>query len=71
MAVIRKSEILNRCNVAQRTLLEEAGERRWAANILQDVFKSFSFSDQYDIFLSHAYSDSRVVKQIRDMLVAN
>jgi len=70
MAVIRKSEILNRYNVAQRTLLEEAGERRWAANSLQDVFKSFSFSEQYDIFLSHAYSDSRVVKQIRDMLVA-
>lgn len=35
MAIIRKSEILRRYNATQTTLLEEASERRWAANSLQ------------------------------------
>lgn len=70
MSVIRKSEILNRYNSAQSMLLQESAERKWAAARLKDVFESFSLSEQYDIFLSHSYSDSRVVKQIRDMLVA-
>ncbi|MBB3143444.1 toll/interleukin-1 receptor domain-containing protein [Halomonas organivorans] len=69
MAIIRKSEILRRYNAAQTTLLEEASERRWAADSLKKAFESFSFSEQYDIFLSHAYSDARIVKQIRSMLM--
>ena len=69
MAIIRKSEILRRYNAAQITLLDEANEQRWAANSLQKVFESFSFSEHYDIFLSHAYSDERIVKQIRSMLI--
>jgi len=69
MAIIHKSEILRRYNAAQTTLLEEASERRWAANSLQKAFESFSFSEQYDIFLSHSYSDARIVKQIRNMLI--
>ncbi|HHN5894690.1 TPA: hypothetical protein ACRRFS_004203, partial [Enterobacter hormaechei] len=69
MAIIRKSEILRRYNAAQTTLLEEASERRWAANRVQNVFESFSASEHYDIFLSHAYSDARIVMQIRSMLI--
>ncbi|MFH4400457.1 toll/interleukin-1 receptor domain-containing protein [Vibrio diabolicus] len=69
MAIIRKSEILRRYNAAQKTLLEEANERRFAADSLKKAFESFSFSEHYDIFLSHAYSDARIVKQIRSMLI--
>ncbi|MGI2130126.1 toll/interleukin-1 receptor domain-containing protein [Shewanella baltica] len=69
MAIIRKSEILRRYNATQTTLLEEAKERRWAANSLKQNFESFSSSEHYDIFLSHAYSDARIVKQIRSMLI--
>lgn len=69
MAIIRKSEILRRYNAAQTILLEEASERRWAADSLQKSFESFSFSENYDIFLSHAYSDARIVKQVRSMLI--
>ena len=39
MAIIRKSEILRRYNATQTTLLEEASERRWAANSLQKAFE--------------------------------
>ncbi|ARS53534.1 toll/interleukin-1 receptor domain-containing protein [Kushneria konosiri] len=70
MAVIRKSEILRRYNDAQKILLEDVDERRLAADSLQKSFESFSFSEHYDIFLSHAYSDARIVKQIRNMLIA-
>ena len=69
MAIIRKSEILRRYNATQTTLLEDASERRWAANSLQKAFESFSVSEHYDIFLSHAYSDARIVMQIRSMLI--
>lgn len=69
MAIIHKSEILRRYNAAQTTLLAEDSERRWAANSLQEAFESFSFSERYDIFLSHSYSDARIVKQIRNMLI--
>ncbi|MGP1720083.1 toll/interleukin-1 receptor domain-containing protein [Shewanella frigidimarina] len=69
MAIIRKSEILRRYNAAQTTLLEEANERRWAAVSLQKAFESFSLSEHYDIFLSHAYSDARICMQIRSMLI--
>lgn len=57
MAIIRKSEILRRYDAAQTILLDEATERPWAANTLQKSFESFSSSERYDIFLSHAYSD--------------
>lgn len=69
MAIIRKSEILRRYNSAQTTLLPEANERSWAAGRLQASFESFSSSEHYDIFLSHAYSDARIVMQIRSMLI--
>lgn len=69
MAIIRKSEILRRYNAAQTTLLSEADERSWAADRLQKSFESFSSSEHYDIFLSHAYSDARIVMQIRSMLI--
>jgi hypothetical protein len=69
MAIIRKSEILRRYDAAQKILLDEAKERTWAANNLQKSFESFSASERYDIFLSHAYSDARIVMQIRSMLI--
>ncbi|WP_177419083.1 toll/interleukin-1 receptor domain-containing protein [endosymbiont of Lamellibrachia barhami] len=68
MAVIRKSEILKRYNADQSYLLEESRERLFASGQLKKAFESFSFSEQYDVFLSHSYEDSRVVKQVRDML---
>lgn len=68
MAVIRKSDILSRYNDAQSTLLGEASEKVWAGNRLKEVYKSFSPLKSYDIFLSHAYPDARIVKQIRSML---
>ncbi|WLO87065.1 toll/interleukin-1 receptor domain-containing protein (plasmid) [Pantoea agglomerans] len=71
MATIHKSDILRRYNASQKILLEETSERRWAANSLQKEFESFSFSEHYDIFLSHAYSDARIVMQIRNMLIEN
>jgi len=69
MGVIRKSEILSRYNASQSTLLAEYSEKKWASDCLKEVYDSFSFSETYDIFLSHAYSDARIVKQIRSMLV--
>ncbi|WP_345973009.1 TIR domain-containing protein [Sulfurimonas diazotrophicus] len=69
MAVLRKSDLLARYNAAQSTLFEEYREKQWASNSLNEVFESFSFTETYDIFLSHAYSDARIVKQIRDMLL--
>ncbi len=69
MAIIKKSAILEKYNVAQTTLLDDDAEVRYAAGRLKESFEAFSFSKTYDIFLSHSYSDSRVVKQIRDMLI--
>lgn len=68
MAVLSKSDLLKRYEESQSYILKERKERQWAAESLQESSASFSFSNQYDIFLSHSYSDSRIVKQIRDML---
>ena len=72
MAVLKKSEIIkayNAAQVAQSSLINDSGEKAYASKHLKEIFESFSHSETYDIFLSHAYDDSRVVKQIRDTLV--
>lgn len=70
MAILRKSRLIRDYEASQSTLLEEDREKKWAGKRLKEAFDSFSFEENYDIFLSHSYEDARIVKRIRDMLVA-
>lgn len=69
MAILYKNDIVERYNKKQSTLLDEAGERRYSRNKLIENAKSFSYTETYDIFLSHSYDDARLVEQLRDMMV--
>lgn len=68
MAHLKRSQILKAYNDAQSFLLDDRGERSYASRQIQQIAKSFDFSESYDIFLSHSYDDARIVKQIRDQL---
>lgn len=70
MAVIRKRDILGRYEKSQRHLLEEASEIDWASRQLKKSADEFDFKKKYDIFLSHAFKDARIVKQIRKELIS-
>jgi hypothetical protein len=65
MAVLRKRDVLGRYEKSQGYLLEEAREIIWAADSLKKSADEFDFIKTYDIFLSHAFKDARIVKQIR------
>lgn len=68
MSFLTKSKLIREYNKSQSYLLDEDGERRWAAKKINESAESFDFYKQYDIFLSHSFNDARPVKQIYDML---
>lgn len=68
MSFLTKSRLIREYNESQSYLLNEDRERWWAAKSINESAESFDFSKQYDIFLSHSFSDARLVKQIYDML---
>lgn len=68
MALLKKSELLRSYNKRQSHLLDEAGERRFAKRRLEEAAQAFSYTETYDIFLSHSFDDARVVKVIKEML---
>lgn len=68
MALLRRSDIINRYNAAQSSLVSENGEKSYSATKLKEISNSFEFFNVYDIFLSHSYDDARIVRQIYDML---
>ncbi|MBU2984890.1 toll/interleukin-1 receptor domain-containing protein [Saccharophagus degradans] len=70
MAILRKSKLIKDYESSQSNILEKSAEKKWAGETLKKVFDSFSHDENYDIFLSHSYQDARIVKHIRDMLVA-
>lgn len=70
MAILRKKDLLGRYTKSQTHLVSDAGEIRWASDQLKKAADEFDFQKTYDIFLSHAFKDARVVKQIRDELTS-
>lgn len=68
MALLKKSELLRSYNKRQSYLLDEAGERSYAKRKLEEAAQAFSYTETYDIFLSHSFDDARVVKVIKEML---
>lgn len=68
MSLLRRSELIRNYNNAQAILVTESGEKKYSIENLQKVAKSFSFSQHYDIFLSHSYDDARIVRQIYNTL---
>lgn len=68
MSFLTKSRLIREYNNSQSYLLNDDGERRWAAKRINESAESFDFLKQYDIFLSHSFNDARLVKQIYDML---
>ncbi len=70
MAELRKSDLISKYNASQSSLVSESGEKSFSASRLKEVASNFSYSNSYDIFLSHSYDDARIVKQIKDMLTS-
>jgi hypothetical protein len=70
MAELRKSDLLNKYNSSQAMLLSEDREKSYSANRLKEIASNFSYSNTYDVFLSHSYEDARIVRQIKEMLTS-
>ena len=68
MAFLKRAELIRLYDKKQSTLLDESGERRFAAKRLREHGEKFTIDDTYDIFLSHSYDDARIIKQIKEML---
>lgn len=68
MALLKRSQLIDAYNRRQSYLIDEMGEKYFAKNKLQESAKAFSFSDRYDIFLSHSFDDARVVKLVKELL---
>jgi len=67
----RKNQIIRQYEDRIKTppILGEAYSRTKASEFLTDRAKEFKFSNRYDVFLSHAYTDARVVRQVRRRLM--
>ncbi len=68
MAILRKSDLIQKYNKKQSKLLSESSEKRYAASRLKEHGEKFNQFLNYDIFLSHSYDDARIIKQIKEML---
>lgn len=68
MALLKKSKLLQSYNNRQAYLIDEAGERSFAKKKLEEAAQEFSYTETYDIFLSHSFDDARIVKVIKEML---
>lgn len=68
MALLNKKDLVNRYNKRQSHLVSEYGEKSFSKSRLSEFSKSFSYSDTYDIFLSHSFDDARIVRLIKEML---
>ena len=68
MAMLNRQDLINRYNKRQSRLLDEAGEVRYAKKRLVESGNAFSYSENYDVFLSHSYDDARLIKQIKEMI---
>ena len=69
MALLTTKLLIDKYNLRQPKLYDDHIEKSAAESSLKRQFEEFSFEKHYDIFLSHSYDDSRIIKQIRDMLV--
>lgn len=69
MGLIKKSDILRRYERRQTVYDNVSLEQHWASKKLTEAAATFSYGQDYDVFLSHSYRDARVVKEIRDMLI--
>lgn len=70
MALLRRSEMIDRYNRSQSVLLEERKEQGYSERMLKAHAEAFSITKPYDIFLSHSYQDARIVRQLFDELTA-
>ncbi len=71
MAVLRKRDLIQKYNSHEEkysTLCNENVELKHSAGELKKLAANFSNLKTYDIFLSHAYNDARIVRQVRRML---
>lgn len=68
MALLRKSQLIEKYNLKQAHLYSEEIEKFYSANRLKEFSEQFSVQNKYDIFLSHSYDDARIIKQIKEML---
>lgn len=68
---MRRRDVLGRYEKSQGTVFEEVREIAWASEQLKKSSDEFDFQKTYDIFLSHAFKDARIVKQIRQELINN
>lgn len=50
-------------------LLGESYQIDSAKKALADEAKNFTHNETYDVFLSHAHSDARIVRQVRKLLL--
>lgn len=69
MGLIKKSDVLKRYENRQHVYDSISLEQDWASKQLTEAAATFSYAETYDVFLSHSYSDARIVKEIRDMLI--
>lgn len=51
------------------TILGETYSKTAASTYLKNRAEEFDWSKQYDVFLSHAFTDARIVRQIRRRLI--
>ena len=69
MGFLSKKKLIENYSKKQSTLISEEGEINYSIKKLKEYGRDFSFSQTYDIFLSHSYDDARIIIEIRDMLV--
>lgn len=69
--MLLKSDLLRRYEARQTTLLSRAMARSYARDRLVEASRAFDAAASYEIFLSHAYGDARIVKIVKEMLEEN
>jgi len=71
MRFTRKSEVIRRYEerIHTPTILGESYSKSAASTFLKDRAQEFDFSKRYDVFLSHSFTDARIVRQVRKRLI--
>src|SRR5687767_8612206 len=68
MAILRRNDLVSEYIRKQSTLLNEDAEKMFARGKLARLAKSASATENFDIFLSHAFDDARIVLIIKELI---
>ena len=69
MKFTKKSDVIKQYEMRRPSVFGEAYSRNAASIFLKNRANEFEYSEKYDVFLSHAYTDARIVRQVRRRLL--